>query len=117
VADRATGSLHKIIAYCHDLVEDTDTTLDEIRELFDDGVANVVDMLTHRAKENYAEYMGRILNNHDAMIVKLADLNDNLIAATTYSKHRADKYRLAKMLIEDQIALVLRQEFPEKFFK
>jgi GTP diphosphokinase / guanosine-3',5'-bis(diphosphate) 3'-diphosphatase len=66
------------IAALHDVVEDTDITLEDLRALgFSLRVLTAVDLLTHRKADTYEEYIKKISTNPDAVKVKLADLKDN----------------------------------------
>ena len=65
----------RCIAVLHDIVEDTDWTVDRIRHIFNDRIANGVRQMTHVEGESYGEYLCRIGESYDACMVKLADLN------------------------------------------
>lgn len=84
VADRArrNGASPEgiVAAVLHDVVEDCGVSLEEIRERFGDTVARIVDALTRRDMEKeYAEFIDRVAGDcTDAIIVKLADIADNL---------------------------------------
>lgn len=82
------------VAWLHDVVEDTDVTLEEIREQFGDRVADAVDAISRRKyirpgkgvahdpvieKESEEEYLARVAANEIASIVKHADMCDNLL--------------------------------------
>jgi len=72
------------VAFLHDTVEDTDTTLDEIEEEFDSVVRNAVDLLTRREEETYNEFTTRLAKAEHgpvqtiARVVKFGDLKDHL---------------------------------------
>lgn len=67
------------VAALHDVVEDTDTTLDDLVEYgFSGEVIDAVDLLTHRKSESYEDYIERVRGNEPARKVKLADLEDNM---------------------------------------
>lgn len=66
------------IAILHDVVEDTEWTLQQLANLgFSKRVIDALDCLTHRDGEPYEEYIERIGTNIDAIHVKLEDLRDN----------------------------------------
>lgn len=66
------------IAIAHDLVEDTDTTFTELREMgFTERVIDGIDSLTKRVGESYDEYKERVKLNLDAIKVKKQDLRHN----------------------------------------
>ena len=67
------------VAWLHDVVEDSPATVQDIENLFGDGIARDVDSLTRREGETYREYMVRANGGSiTARRVKLADLRDNL---------------------------------------
>lgn len=68
-----------IIAILHDVVEDSDWTLERLREMgASERVINGVDGMSRREYENYAEFIERVKGNPDARIVKRADMEENL---------------------------------------
>lgn len=67
-----------IVAVLHDVIEDTETTLEELRHLgFTEEVIEAVDALSRRESETYNEYIDRVLQNEIAVDVKIADIIDN----------------------------------------
>lgn len=69
----------RIVALLHDVVEDSDCTLDALRaEGFPESVVQAVDRLTRREGETYEAFIERILPDSLACRVKLADIEDNL---------------------------------------
>ncbi len=79
VAERCRTTEEKIVAYLHDVVEDSETTLDDLlRHGFSERIVQAVDCLTRREEETYDEFVERILPNPLARAVKLADLEDNM---------------------------------------
>ncbi len=73
------GKAYEAAGYLHDVVEDTDTTLDDLRYLgFTEEVVEAVDALTKREGENHAERVLRAGRNTVAREVKIADMRDNL---------------------------------------
>ncbi len=72
------GPAEITIALLHDVVEDTDTTLEDLRqEGFPENVVNGVDAVTRRSEEARDIYLNRVKNNPSARLVKLADLKHN----------------------------------------
>lgn len=78
VAGLVNETNEKIVAWLHDTVEDTDVTVEYIREQFGDEIAEAVNSMTHRADETYDEYVERLSRNPLARKVKLADLTHNM---------------------------------------
>ena len=76
---RHLGARFEITALLHDIVEDTDVSLEKIRSRFGDEVADAVECLTRREGQDYfGEYMDAIVANPIARQVKYADSSDNL---------------------------------------
>ena len=78
-----------VAALLHDTVEDTDTTLDEIKELFGDQVAQLVDGLTKLAMiehksgsskqaENFRKLLLAMSEDIRVLLIKLADRLHNM---------------------------------------
>lgn len=66
------------IAIMHDLVDDCDVSLDDLREHgFSDRVIEGVWLLSNVEGLPYEDYIQRMLYSQDAMRVKLADLRHN----------------------------------------
>jgi len=69
----------KPIAYGHDLVEDTDITIQQLVDLgIPAYVTDAIDLLTHKNGESNIDYWNKIFTNKDALAVKVADVNDNI---------------------------------------
>jgi len=69
----------KILGVLHDVVEDSDLSLEDIRLYgFSDRLVAALDCLTRRADEDYDGFIERIRKNPLAIRVKLNDLCDNM---------------------------------------
>ena len=68
----------KAIAYLHDVLEDTNVTVDELRTIFSNEIVDTVITLTHRKDESYFEYIQRVSKSNLAKKIKVADLIHNL---------------------------------------
>lgn len=66
------------VAWLHDVLEDTDTTEEELRKLFSDTVVDAVVALTRRDGSNDDEYYAAVAKNPLAARIKIADLTANL---------------------------------------
>lgn len=65
-------------AFLHDVVEDTEAEIEEIYGEFGERVGVIVDCLTRRENQKYADYIDRLCVSESARRVKRADVNDNL---------------------------------------
>jgi len=86
-----------VAALLHDIVEDTDVTLTQIRKGFGPEVAEIVDHLTRRSGETYTGYVTRAASHPAARIVKLADNTVNSIDPPTGSL--AKRYAKARSVL------------------
>jgi hypothetical protein len=79
VAARVSSSEAKIVAYLHDVLEDTQVTAETlIYAGIPPALVLVVKALTHRKNEPRMDYYARVLTGGDlAVEVKLADIEDN----------------------------------------
>ncbi len=78
VAAKVDTPEEKMAAYLHDVVEDTDVTLEDLKALgFPAEVVEAVDCLTKRDGLPLADYLYRVKTNPLARRVKLADLSHN----------------------------------------
>lgn len=75
---RQSDPFSRQVGVLHDLFEDTELTLDDLRSRgFAKEVVDAIDALTHREDEAYYEYVLRVAKCDLARPVKLADLEDN----------------------------------------
>jgi (p)ppGpp synthase/HD superfamily hydrolase len=69
----------QIVAVLHDVVEDSDVTLETLRGMgYSEEVVTAIDHLSRRKNESYEQFIQRIKPHPLAVRVKLADLRDNM---------------------------------------
>lgn len=108
-------------AYLHDVVEDTDVTVDEIEREFGDTVANLVYWLTDISKPEDGNRSARkeIDAVHyskgpaDAQTIKIADLIDNSLDIykndpNFWKVYKKEKLRILDLLVDADPVLVER---------
>lgn len=107
VAESMTDEKTTCVALLHDILEDTDTTKEELIDLgFPNDVVEAVCMMTHEDSVPYMDYVRQIKTNPIARAVKISDLshNSDLSRLNTVSEkdlERVKKYREAfKILTE-----------------
>ena len=87
-----------IVALLHDVVEDTDYTLENLREMeFGETVVKALSLLTHDDAVEYMDYVRAIKENPIAKAVKLADL-----------RHNSD---LSRLDVIDEKALIRQEKY------
>lgn len=70
---------YEIVAVGHDLIEDTEWTLDMLREeSFSEEVVEAIDAITKRDGESRRDYLKRVKKNEIALLVKKWDTWTNL---------------------------------------
>ena len=76
---RADKESEKIVALLHDVVEDSPTTLMDLRNMgFQEKFIRSVDALTKREHESYDQFIRRASTDTVARKVKILDLEDNM---------------------------------------
>ena len=109
LAEQMEDEISCCVALLHDVVEDTEVTLDDLRKDFPEEVVEIVRLLTHDDTVSYFDYVREIKKHPIAKKVKLADLAHNsdqtrCIGSSLTEKQLAywkDKYAKAKaMLLE-----------------
>ena len=105
---RCTDTVDQMAAVLHDVIEDTDLTIDDLVGAgYSAEVVGAVDCLTRRGDETYESYIERVASSDIARRVKTADLTENLannrrLPATSDNRERIERYtraleRLAKV--------------------
>lgn len=79
VMSNITGYKCKIAAVLHDIVEDTDMTIRDLKIYgFDEEIVDAIRLLTRDKNISYDEYIDNLFNNPIAVKVKLKDLEHNM---------------------------------------
>jgi (p)ppGpp synthase/HD superfamily hydrolase len=98
VASQFEDDFTKSAAILHDVIEDTKWTKSSIVSAgIPIEVADVVEILSRKERENYYDFILRVKNSPMAIKIKIADIDDNLKNCKEGS--RADKYRLARHIL------------------
>ena len=96
VASYMDTDTEKAVAYLHDVLEDTDVTVDALRKIFPNEIVDTLITLTHRKDESYFEYIQRVSKSKLAKKVKVADLLHNLDITRIKEPTKQDYERLEK---------------------
>ena len=91
VASYMDTDTEKAVAYLHDVLEDTNITVDQLRNQFPKEIVDTVIILTRKKNENYQNYICRV-----AKKVKVADLLHNLDITRIKEPTERDFKRLEK---------------------
>ena len=101
VADMLSTDKEKILAYLHDVIEDTSITFDDL--LFAGANNNCLEalmLLTHVINEDYKHYIQKICTNKLATKVKLADMFHNMSTSTS-EKQKAKYLKYMPILLNN----------------
>lgn len=77
LAEQMSDEITVCVALLHDVVEDTDITIEQLESEFPKEVTEAVKLLTHDDNTDYFEYVRAIKSNPVAKAVKMADLMHN----------------------------------------
>ena len=87
----------QVVALLHDVVEDSNVTLEGLRDAgFSDETVCAIDSLTRKKDEAYDNFIDRVAKNHIAKQVKIKDLEDNMDITRLSNVTKDDLNRLAK---------------------
>jgi (p)ppGpp synthase/HD superfamily hydrolase len=94
------SSIHeKIVAVLHDVVEDSDMTLEQLKQYgFSTEIVDAIDQLTKREGEPYDDFIARCKMNPISRKVKIADIRDNMDMTRMKEPGQKDFIRLEKYL-------------------
>ncbi|KXB64592.1 hypothetical protein HMPREF3181_01448 [Parvimonas sp. KA00067] len=96
VAMLSKGYKTKIVALLHDVIEDSEVTIEDLSKHFDEDIVLAIDCITKKGQD-YQEYLNIVKNNELARKVKIADLTHNsnlnrLEKITEIDRMRKEKY-------------------------
>ena len=109
LAEQMDDEVSCAAALLHDVVEDTDVTLEQLRQRFPAEVTDAVALLTHDKTTDYLDYVRALRANPVAKKVKLADLAHNsdqsrlgwASVSPEQLRRLREKYARAKELLEE----------------
>ncbi len=106
LAEQMTDEYTTITALLHDVVEDTDYSLEDLRAMgFPAAVVEAIGCMTHGDEVDYLDYVAALRSNPIARAVKLADLRHNsdlsrLDRVDEKARARVEKYQKAIAILE-----------------
>lgn len=107
LAEQMHDEISTCVALLHDVVEDTDVTIEHLEQMFPAEVVEAVRLLTRSKEQTYIDYIARVKQNRIATEVKLADLAHNMDESRIpQSKDREkivsrlSRYKKAKAFLE-----------------
>lgn len=105
LAEQMDDEISTVCALLHDVVEDTDTTLEDLGSMgFPKEALEALALLTHAPEVPYMDYVREISRNPIATKVKIADLKHNsditrLDVIDEYAVRRNEKYSEALRIL------------------
>lgn len=106
VAAALDSTENKIVAYLHDVVEDTEITLEDLKEMgFTYRIVNSIRILTKPKDISYEDYLKSVKKDSNAWHVKMADIKHNMDISripepTAKDFARIEKYKKALAFLE-----------------
>lgn len=99
VADKFNDEDYKIVSILHDTIEDTDLTLDDLRNHdLSEELIFYVDILTKKDYQSYLEYILLTKKYKITKEIKIEDLKHNL-SDNPLTKCSGDKYLMALYIL------------------
>ena len=79
IAEQMNTEDEIIVALLHDVIEDTNFTLEDIKSYgFNNNIIEALKVITHDKKTNYTDYINKISKNKLATKIKIRDLKHNI---------------------------------------
>ena len=108
VAEKMKTENECIVALLHDVVEDTETTFEQLENIFSSEIIDSLKLLTKDNTVDYYEYIMKIKKNPIAKSVKIEDLKHNLDLTrldviTEDDIKRENRYKKALLILSDDL--------------
>jgi len=113
VSNNLDTKLEKIVGLLHDIVEDTEITFDDLKEIgFCNEVINSLKIITKNEGELYSNFIDRIISSNDlvALNVKIKDMENNMDLKRLSKLNYEDKKRLENKYKPEYKKLIKRRE-------
>lgn len=108
----------KIVALMHDILEDTNVGIEELKELgYSDELLDMLSCLTKKKGEYYPDYIDRIINSNNIKVlnIKLSDLRHNMDISRIKNPTVNDYERVSKRYLPAYNKILLKlEELTEK---
>ena len=106
IAEQMDSEESCVVALLHDVIEDSDITLEILNKYFNDDIITALRVLTKKENDDYVMYIKRVKTNKLATKVKIKDLEHNrdwtrLDEVTDKDRKRSLKYWQAIRYLED----------------
>ena len=106
IAEQMDSEESCVVALLHDVIEDSDITLEILSKYFNDDIITALRVLTKKENDDYTMYIKRVKTNKLATKVKIKDLEHNrdlrrLDEVTDKDRKRSLKYWQAIRYLED----------------
>lgn len=78
VSTMVNGSKEKIVAILHDVFEDSNIKVSDLKDYFSKDIIDALEVISRPKDLGYKEYIERLAKNNLARKVKIADLTHNM---------------------------------------
>lgn len=107
VAFSSKDTNEQIVGYLHDIVEDTSTTIEELKSRFPDYITDAVELLTRKPEQRYFDYIRELIDSGNGLAIKVKyyDLKHNRKRCIKSSNKRTllERYDRALKMISEHI--------------
>jgi (p)ppGpp synthase/HD superfamily hydrolase len=117
VHGKKVGVYALMAAVLHDVVEDTNWTLEELLSIgCPQPVVNILDCLTHRPGEEYSAYILRVSKNPFATTIKVKDLEHNMSLDRMLYRETHDEKDMDRLFKYMRAWMFLKNRISEEFY-
>ncbi|WP_239616862.1 GTP pyrophosphokinase [Cohnella mopanensis] len=108
VMNRVETIEEKIVAVLHDVIEDTEVTIEQLREFgFSEEILKAISLLTRSKEDSYEEFIEKTIYHRISRNVKIADIKENMNISrikdpTEHDYKRLEKYKRAIERLESE---------------
>lgn len=102
--------LAKTVAVLHDVLEDSPTTFRQLKDMFGPDIVRAVELVSRSDDMTYFQFIEQLRHSgdHIAILVKLADLDDNLSDLPEERASLRKRYEQAKAALTNALEEILR---------
>ena len=106
LAEQADTEIECVVCLLHDVLEDSNISIDNLEKEFPSEVIELLKLLTRKKAESYMEYIKKIKCNETAVKIKILDIKHNLCEDRLDNMGikdmiRKEKYKLALKMLEE----------------
>ena len=102
LAEQVDTEIECVVCLLHDVIEDSDISIDDLEKEFPSEVIEAIKLLTRDKRETYIEYIRKIKSSDLAVKIKILDIKHNLC------EDRLDKIKIKDIVLKEKYKLALK---------